>query len=150
MNKLLTSIGFTGTQKGMTDAQKRTVGMVLSGMFASLQEAHHGMCIGADHDFHDIVRHIIKESDKQVKIVGHPPKNKSKFVKDDVDVLMEDKEYLDRNHDIVDSADMLIATPDGDTEKLRSGTWATIRYAKKQGKKVIIVKPLGQMSFYNN
>ena len=53
------------------------------------------------------------------------------------------KGYLDRNHDIVDAADVLIAAPSGTTEKRRSGTWATVRYARKLGRTICVVLPDG-------
>lgn len=55
------------------------------------------------------------------------------------------KEYLDRNHDIVDEVDMLIATPKEYDEQLRSGTWATVRYAEKKDKTIIFIYPDGTM-----
>src|SRR5258706_311318 len=56
------------------------------------------------------------------------------------DVMLPAKDYIARNHDIVDDTDILYACPDG-PEKVRSGTWATIRYALKQKKKVVIFHP---------
>ena len=51
--------------------------------------------------------------------------------------------YLDgftetRNKDIVNSCDILIACPENDKEVIRSGTWSTIRYAKKINKTVLL------------
>ena len=43
--------GFTGTQHGMTDAQKATLRDFLA---AGSGEFHHGDCIGADSEAHDI------------------------------------------------------------------------------------------------
>jgi len=50
---------------------------------------------------------------------------------------------LVRNRDIVDATDMLIAAPATRKEVLRSGTWATIRYAKKMKKWIYIIYPSG-------
>ena len=50
------------------------------------------------------------------------------------------KPYLDRNRDIVDACEVLLATPDG-PERLRSGTWSTVRYARKIGKPVEVRLP---------
>lgn len=42
------------------------------------------------------------------------------------------KPYLERNKDIANEGiDGLIAAPSGWVEELRSGTWATVRYARK-------------------
>lgn len=51
------------------------------------------------------------------------------------------KPPLKRNYDIVDACDILLAAPRTLTEELRSGTWATIRYARKTGKKYLILAP---------
>jgi hypothetical protein len=51
------------------------------------------------------------------------------------------KDPLKRNRDIVDAAVMLIAVPKETTEVLRSGTWTTVRYAKKKGCSVLIIPP---------
>lgn len=57
------------------------------------------------------------------------------------DSILPVKAYLDRIKDIVDMSDILIATPESVKEVLRSGTWSTVRYAKRAGKEVIICNP---------
>ncbi len=48
-------VGFTGTRKGMTEFQKTEVRRLLTEyMHGRDMEAHHGDCIGADTDFHNI------------------------------------------------------------------------------------------------
>jgi hypothetical protein len=47
-------------------------------------------------------------------------------------VIMRPRPYLKRNEDMIKKCDMLIACPiDKNKEILRSGTWATIRKARK-------------------
>ena len=46
---------------------------------------------------------------------------------------------LDRNHRLVDVADMLLAVYNGER---RGGTAATVRYARKLGRRLIIVDPV--------
>ena len=58
------------------------------------------------------------------------------------------KPPLDRNHDIVERCDLLIATPHTVEEQLRSGTWATIRYARKVHRPHYIIRPCGQLVTY--
>jgi hypothetical protein len=51
----------------------------------------------------------------------------------DVDFLAEAKPPLERNEDIVDfGRDLLIAAPLQMVEVVRSGTWHTVRYARKK------------------
>jgi hypothetical protein len=140
------SVGFTGTQRGMTPEQKKNVLYELLSNGRRPSVAHHGDCIGADADFHYIVSRRLQVGDK---IVIHPPVDPSKrafmdriLFKCKVEVLVP-KPYLERNHDIVDAADFMIATPGEREEQLRSGTWATIRYAKKRGVPLRIIYPDG-------
>ncbi len=46
---------------------------------------------------------------------------------------------LDRNHRLVESADLLLAVYNGER---RGGTAATVRYARKLGRRVIIIDPV--------
>lgn len=75
----------------------------------------------------------------------HPPINPAKRAWCTGDFTYPEKDYLDRNRDIVNCTDILITCPSGYTEKLRSGTWATIRYARKIGKTVVIIFPDGSI-----
>ena len=61
-------------------------------------------------------------------------------------VVFDPKPPLERNCDIVLDGDLLIATPHGYQEEMRSGTWYTIRQARKRGKKIIIVWPNGSQT----
>ena len=55
--------------------------------------------------------------------------------------ILPEKEYIERNHDVVDTCDLLIAMPNTELEVVRSGTWATIRYARKLKKVIVILEP---------
>lgn len=134
-------IGFTGTRYGMTIDQRRTVCELLTR--DGITEVHHGDCVGADADFHQLAngwRH---------HIVIHPPTDeKLRAFCDGTDVVHHvAKPYLDRNRDIVDACDQLIATPkeDGEPFGKGGGTWYTIRYAREIGKRVAIVYPDGEV-----
>lgn len=128
-------IGFTGTQIGMTDEQKKRLKILLKQMKAT--SLSHGDCIGADEQAHKIAKSL------GLEIYIHPPIDSSKraFCKD-YDVIYPPKDYLKRNKDIVNESDRIIAMPKG-KEELRSGTWATVRYAKKQCKSIIVIYPSG-------
>lgn len=135
-------IGFTGTQSGMTDAQKTAFKSLI--LEYKPTEFHHGCCIGADEQAHQIC------IDCNVPIIIiHPPINTSKqatCVLRDSDKMLEPKDYLIRNHNIVNSVDLLIATPKEAIMQQRSGTWATYRYAFKSNKTTNLIYPLGKIS----
>lgn len=131
-------LGFTGTQQGMTPRQRDSVRLVLSSR--SFSEAHHGDCVGADQDF-DTLAH-----DLGIPVVVHPPEDPRKraFVSGYAKIRVE-RPYLVRNTEIVTDTDTLVATPKGDREELRSGTWATVRQARRQGRRVIVIWPDGRI-----
>jgi hypothetical protein len=131
-------IGFTGTQKGMTSYQMSKCYKVLERHNPT--EVHHGDCIGSDSQFHDIAMGL------DIAIVIHPPINPAKRAfKEDYFRRHPAVDYLVRNNHIVNQCEILIATPETVEEELRSGTWATIRAARKADKVVIIIPPAHRM-----
>lgn len=125
-------VGFTGTQLGMSSAQKDRVRVLLERINPS--GVAHGDCIGADAEFHAIALAL----GKWIRI--HPPKNSAKRAHcREWNEMMPTADYLIRNKAIVDSVGALIACPYEEEEQLRSGTWSTVRYARKQGLETIIV-----------
>jgi hypothetical protein len=108
-----------------------------------IEEFHHGDCVGSDQEASERIDYVVNKAlSLGCKIVGHPPD------KDDLrafvrcDELRERKPYLDRNRDIVNESDILIATPATLWEMQRSGTWATVRYARRVDKPVVVLPPL--------
>ncbi len=141
------NIGFTGTRQGMSENQKKSLkGIIerLDNENESIDEFHHGGCIGADNEASNIIgagRCICSF----IPIITHHPKNERYVVYKYGDYppflesfVQKPKPYLERNRDIVDNSDILIACPK-DFNQTRSGTWYTINYAHKQGKPVIIL-----------
>lgn len=130
-------IGFTGTQRGMTQHQKDMVEIILTFHKCSggIDEAHHGDCIGADDQFNTIA------GDYYIRRVAHPSNIDGKRAWGTYEVVLPAKSPLNRNHDIVDAVDIMIATPKEHTEILRSGTWSTIRYCRKVGRIVHVIYP---------
>jgi len=126
-------IGFTGTQEGMTQYQRNAVAEILA--LKKPEFGVHGDCIGADKDFHDL---CVAQG---IKIEIHPPDKDIKRAFCNADVIKKPLPYLLRNHNIVDAVDYMIATPKTSHEELRSGTWATIRYARKKNKRIIVLRP---------
>jgi hypothetical protein len=134
-------LGFTGTQRGMTLAQKIAVSQFLGTLDPQPTEAHLGDCIGADAEFYMILTRLFPEC----KVVGHIPDSDAKraFLK-----YTEEKAplpYLVRNRNIVSASQRLLATPAG-PETLRSGTWSTVRAARRMGCQVTIIYPDGAIS----
>ena len=130
-------VGFTGTQVGMTEAQVARVSRMLHSWKGW---ADHRDCIGADKQFHGIAR------SSGLKVAIHPPSVSSKRAYCTGDIVHPMADYLTRNRQIVDASAGLIATPKSFEEELRSGTWSTIRYARKSKKPVVIVWPDGSVS----
>jgi hypothetical protein len=121
-------IGFTGTRGHVTQAQIARLEELFSGILAATTHVHHGDCIGADVICHfAALRH-------QKNIIIHPPIRDALRAYCEGGLLLDPKEYIDRNHAIVDQTSTLIAMPDGPCERVRSGTWATIRYARARGR----------------
>lgn len=129
-------VGFTGSQKGMTPAQRVRLYALLGELGTT--DLHHGDCIGADHQ-----AHLLAGVQDVIRLHVHPPKVKAKRAFCFGYAMYDPKDYLVRNRHIVDATEVLIAAPAEMTEQMRGGTWMTVRYARKQGKRVIIILPDG-------
>ena len=134
-------VGFTGTRHGMTSIQQEEFKKIIKAK--EISEFHHGMCRGSDKQAHDHITEV--KNDKNIRIVGHPPRFKGSLARCKCDILRKADEYLVRNRNIIDQTDILIATPDT-KEKVMSGTWSTIRYARKQKRKIYIIHKNGRVS----
>lgn len=132
-------VGFTGTQRGMTPHQMAVVRDILRTLGGG--EFHHGDCIGADSQAHDIAL------DCGYLPILHPPNDPKKRAWREVPshLMRSERAYLVRNRHIVDETKWLIAAPGEPEEQLRSGTWSTVRYAKRRGKKIALVLPNGRV-----
>ena len=140
-------LGFTGSSDTLLRPQIATLKCILLDLYSEgWRRLHHGDCINADATAHNIWKGIALDA-----VVGiHPPTNPNKraFCNGSLgDEIYPEKDYLARNHDIVDAAANLIGAPRGSVEELRSGTWATIRYARKVGIPRILIFPDGRVSY---
>lgn len=97
----------------------------------SVSELHHGDCVGWD------AQAFAFADAYCIKTVAHPPDSDALRAFTRSTVTLPPKPYLDRNKDIVNACDFLIAAPDG-PDRQRSGTWSTVRYAKKVGVKGVV------------
>lgn len=133
-------VGFTGTQAGMSVEQTKAVARLLAHLKAhQAREFHHGNCIGADDEAAKLANQL------GYYTVAWPGPDLAKRGSFESDVCRAPRGYLVRNREIVLSADLLIAAPKTFSEMLRSGTWATVRYARRDGKPVYVCQPNGQI-----
>lgn len=135
-------LGFTGTQEGLTAVQALALKGVLCREFTmDLDEFHHGDCVGADAQAHDLCR----ELGFGVKIIIHPPTDEKKRAHKAGDLILPPFPYLTRNQHIVNSVELMIGCPRQFKPTARSGTWYTLRYAKRHKTVIVIVWPDGQV-----
>lgn len=134
--------GFTGTQASITGFQWSSLYWLLA--YHRPEQCHHGDCIGGDLAFHQASKSL------GLYVVLHPPTDpKKRAFCLDADEIRLEKPYLERNHDVVDETDYLIATPKSAFEETRSGTWSTVRYARKLLRPIYIILPNGQYKTEN-
>lgn len=135
-------LGVTGTRKGISMQQKQRLEFIIA--THDVKEFHHGDCVGADAQAHAIVSTF-----KNIKRICHPPSSDAYRAHTTNEDTWDALYYIYRNKDIVDCSDILVAMPRSTREELRSGTWQTIRYARKMKKRIIIIYPMGNV-FYEN
>lgn len=136
-------VGFTGTRHGCTASQLILLRQTLHRL--PITEFHHGDCVGADAQAHELVRAPIhihpSDGDQRLRA----------FCKTgNIAMVYPPMLPLVRNRIIVDMTELLIAGPAGIEEELRSGTWSTIRYARRQRKKICILFPDGTKLLENH
>lgn len=131
----MTIVGFTGSRLGMTDSQIKRVREILS--FVNATKGQHGDCLGSDAQFNDICL------DMGIYTIGHPGYDYTKKSPYRAYCVVGHSElplpYLQRNRIIIDTSDVIIATPRG-SERVRSGTWSTVRYAMQKNKDLYVVQ----------
>jgi hypothetical protein len=124
-------LGFTGTSQEVSQRQINWMAAMLDRL--KPEELHHGDCVGADAMVHALA------VSRGIPVVIHPPLNPTKRAWCDTGkvTLLHPKPYIIRNHDIVNLCDELLAVPNA-REVIRAGEWATIRYARRIGRKTYI------------
>lgn len=138
----MSKIGFIGTRHGMSESQKAAFEEFIQSK--EFTEFHHGDCIGSDKQAHEIVDHFRKDSQKDIKIIGHPPKSQKTRAYCDFDIEMIPDTFYNRNHHIIEATDIFVANPDV-SERVKSGTWDSIRYARRMKKSVYIIHKSGRI-----
>jgi hypothetical protein len=137
------AVMFTGSQKGTTELQYLTLEKLIQDL--SPDEACHGLCIGADYQFHQLCRK------KDVSLRGYPGdilSKRAEIPESEFSYLASPKNPLVRNRDMVahittypHSEGQLIVCPKEDYEVLRSGTWAAVRAARSYGINIQYIWP---------
>ena len=133
-------LSFTGTRSGMTKYQIDTFIETIQSHKSNADKVTlvHGDCIGADADAHVLAM----SNDLEIRIRPCDIENQRAFSKGG-EIVAKPEHPLVRNKKIVDDGDELIACPAGYEEVMRSGTWATIRYAQRNDKPITIIWPDG-------
>lgn len=134
---------FTGSQAGMNNPQLRVLRTLYQEMFQKgffWQE--NGLCIGADEQSAKAwiemggLCHFRPSNIKAKTACFSAPGCRTDSLK---------RPPLERNRIMVRHAEVLIATPNTLSEAMRSGTWATIRFARIIGVPRRIILPNGHL-----
>jgi hypothetical protein len=150
-------LGFTGTRYGMTSSQLDSCTGIVQHLGISndtnITEIHHGDCIGADAEFDLLIAEGCGFFPEQITRYIHQPirtehvancANRNKeFYKDTV--LETPLGHLMRNRKIVHACNVLIATPQQETDPGYGGTWYTYNFARKHNKLTYLVQPSGNV-----
>lgn len=134
----LLEVGFTGTQLGMTHKQIERISQMVQDLYTiGARTIHLGDCIGADAQMYQIAGII------GYYRIGHPPTDPKKRAFLSYEEELPPLPYLERNHQIVDRCRILFAAPHTAREVTRSGTWTTVRYARRVHRTGTIITPNG-------
>ena len=131
----------TGTRKGLTEAQFDVIKQFIIEDNGT-EVFHNGDCSGVDQQ----VTLMFQDIAPEVWVVCHPAIRVGTRAYGEYDEIREGKGPLIRDQDMVDEADYLWAAPAFE-EIVRSGTWATVRMARKKGIPITIVMPDGEVRY---
>lgn len=138
-------VSVSGTREGASDAQLLALAETLlhyKETHGSNVELHHGDCLGVDVQAAEVAA-IMK-----YEVVSHPPTKNNMRAFHDSDVIMPTKGYLERDRDLAELCDVLIAMPLVHDVNAESGTWYTIRHAMRINKDVIVIDRDGILHHY--
>ena len=135
-------IGATSTREGLAKSQFSSIHSWLFESSSSIGKLHHGVCIGGDEEINDMARML------DIWTTGHPPTNTMYMSRCIVDEMLEPKDFLNRDRDIVNvSRALLVAPKQNERPKTTrgSGTWYTHDYAVGHEVPTIIFWPDGRI-----
>jgi hypothetical protein len=144
-------IGFTGTRHGMTEAQRQALGAFLDSpwFWGDTWNAHHGVCLGADVEFEDVVsrfanvRIVTRHPGPEGEHAGDPHARHSRMQSV---VVCDRQKHMRRNRTIVEESNIMLAAPFDMHEHVVGGTWKTIIMARSKRKPLAIVWPDGTVT----
>lgn len=125
-------VGFTGTRDGMSKAQSDRLRWRL--LMLNPTEFHHGDCIGADDEAACIAQSL------GITVIAHPCDIAHMRARHPSNFVFPEAPPLVRNRNIVDCCHLLLVAPRRNQEELRSGTWATWRYARNVGRTTEVIE----------
>jgi hypothetical protein len=130
-------VGFTGTRHGMSTAQLEQLRLVLQWLRAASAEwpkpgvFDHGDGPGVDGQPSSDAQAADLARRMGFGLAPHPVEQ------------AENETWaaaaLRRDRVIASTCDVLVAAPRRDAEEVRSGTWATVRYAREAGKPIVML-----------
>lgn len=129
------TIAFTSTRSGMTSKQQSALAVLLALMGAG--EFIHGDAKGGDAEADAIATDL---GITRRIFPGNIPMWRAYC---SGAYIMPEEPPLERNKTMVERCRVLIACPATAAEEQRSGTWATVRHARRTGKPHIIINPDG-------
>lgn len=134
-------IGATGSREGMTKDQRSDLRAFLREIRDESKGSeiffHHGDCQGSDVQGAEIA------FDLGYFTIAHPPLVETYRGFHNSHLILPQKEFLERNRDIVHASDEMFAFPKSmDDEKTgRGGTWYTVRYAREHKVPIAVIEP---------
>lgn len=133
-------LAFTGTKQGMSIRQHETACSLLKEYRdKGYLFMHNGDCVGADAQAAQIWNKL------KGRVILHPPTKEDYRAYTPNYLSFEPRPYLHRDQHMVEMSKVLIATPLTRLEERRSGTWTTVRYARKLRRKIWIIEPDGTL-----
>jgi len=135
-------VGFTGTQEGPTTWMQP---LAFERVITALQPTvfTHGDCVGWD----AAAARIVAATQPACQIFKYPSNIIAKTANAPGIPAAPPQDPLVRDWDIVKTTWILVACPKEANEEQRSGTWATVRRARKLGKTVVIIARDGRIVY---
>lgn len=131
-------LGVTGSRSGITSRQSKWLNEFFDDN--DISRLLHGDCEGADEAADTIA---MKHGVKRWAMPGTDALGRSPYrAYCAAEYIAEPRLYQVRNQYIVDNCELLVALPKS-VERVRSGTWATIRYARRVHRQHFIIYPNG-------